>query len=191
MINNPSSNIINYNNTNTLRQSNRPIENANQMIEPQSNRLGFDTANTNNINISINDELSSRNQINLRQNLRNNSSSNAIPSGGQQEIVNFEDMMLCPRCNCAFISQSEYTSHLSYCGVLRNNHLMHNSLSEIYHLVQTLNRQLQMDSRLAMLSFLGQEEPEEIYDLIDWEYKITDEGVVWVSKGKVHITSKI
>ena len=108
-------------------------------------------------NVSINDEFSSR------------------------------QIMHCNRCNYNFPNQREYNQHFNYCGVIRNNHEVHHSLAEILHLVNSLNRHLQNDNRLALMALLGHDEPEECLEYFDWEYKNNS----WIKTGKIQLSSKI
>jgi hypothetical protein len=67
---------------------------------------------------------------------------------------------------------------------------MHNRLSEILHLVNSLNRHLQGDGRLSLLQMLGREEPEEAFDYFDWEYSKSDKETIWKKIGIVNLNSK-
>jgi hypothetical protein len=120
------------------------------------------------VNISINDEMSSRPIQNVR-------------STG----------VVCNACRLTFNNNREYEAHFSYCGSLRTNNMMHNRLSEILQLVNSLNRHLQGDGRISILQMLGQEEPEEVFDYFDWEYSKSDkEETIWKKIGTINLNSK-
>jgi hypothetical protein len=117
------------------------------------------------INVSINDEISSRANANTRQ-------------------------FTCNACRYSFQNSREFDIHFGYCGAIRTNNMMHNRLSEILQLVNSLNRHLQGDGRLSLLQMLGQEEPEEVFDYFDWEYSKTDNfETVWKKKGIINLNS--
>jgi hypothetical protein len=99
------------------------------------------------------------------------------------EFTNRRDNIIhCNRCNDNFPNQRDFNQHFNYCGVIRTNHGVHHSLTEILHL---LNRHLQNDNTLALMALLSHEEPEDCLDYIDWEYTRN----MWKNVGKVHLTS--
>jgi hypothetical protein len=119
------------------------------------------------INVTINDEISSRAQ-----------------SGNRRPNFN------CNACGFTFQNSREFDIHFGYCGAIRTNNMMHNRLSEILHLVNSLNRHLQGDGRLSLLQMLGREEPEEAFDYFDWEYSKSDKETIWKKIGIVNLNSK-
>ena len=69
--------------------------------------------------------------------------------------------------------------------------MMHHSINEILHLVQSLNRQLQSETHFNLLSLLGQEEPEEASEYIDWRYYNTEDGAtIWTNLGKITLAKE-
>lgn len=167
-VNNASNNIHNSN-INTIR----------------SNLLNFNNVdrNSNNmINISINDELSNRrNNGNYTNNQLEISQNNLIFSSRHSNI----NRLACERCNLSFLNHLEFDNHLSNCGDMRSNQMIHN-INEILHLVQSLNRHLQNEGRFNSISLLGLDEPEDIYDFIDWRY--LPEVNSWKQEGKIHVS---
>jgi hypothetical protein len=117
------------------------------------------------INVSINDEISSRANTNRRQ-------------------------LTCNACRYSFQNSREFDIHFGYCGAIRTNNMMHNRLSEILQLVNSLNRHLQGDGTVSLLQMLGQEDPEEVVDYFDWEYSKTDNcETVWKKAGIINLNS--
>jgi hypothetical protein len=105
---------------------------------------------------------------------------------GDTEQLNF-----CSMCSRSYISSVEYQNHFSYCSGLRSSQMMHHSINEILQLVQTLNRQLQSESHLNLLSLLGQDEPEEATEYIDWRFYSTEDGhTIWTNLGKVILSKE-
>lgn len=97
-----------------------------------------------------------------------------------------EQLHFCSMCSRSYISSLEYQNHFAYCSGLRSSQMMHHSINEILHLVQTLNRQLQSESHMNLLSMLGQDDPEEATEYIDWRYYTTEDGhTIWTNLGKV------
>ena len=141
--------------------------------------------NSNNlINISINDELSSRRHNGNLINNNISSSNNLNLNNNRNENQRF----FCHRCSFNFNNQFELEHHNNICGVLRNNQMMHNSINEILHLVQTLNRHLQSEGRLNSVTLFGLDEPEDIFDFIDWKYNPDINS--WKNEGKININCK-
>lgn len=181
------SNLIQENNIN-----NNIINNNNQRIHP-IDVLTNRNLIQDNMNISINEEFSSRrNNIVSNNNNINIYPSNNIPVTLRNLVeVEGERVQYCSLCDRTYFTMIEYQQHFSTCGGFRNNQIMHNSINEILHLVHTLNRQLQVDNPFTLLNILGQEEPEEATEYIDWTYIRTEDGsVIWKNRGKAILTKE-
>jgi len=147
----------------------------------------FDRNSNNLINISINDELSSRlNNINFNSNdLRFSSNSlNLTDRNSNNHNLRID----CQACRMSFANERDFEGHLSSCRDFRNNRMMHN-INEILQLVQSLNRHIHNEGRFNSLSLFGLDEPEDIFDFIDWVY--VKKSNIWKNEGKINITSKI
>lgn len=208
---------LNRNNTNKNTNINTILNNNNILIGNNSDRTNninfnnFDRNSNNMINISINDELSSRrfnnntnntnnNSNNINNNRNNNNqialsssrSSSAFNTNMSSEINNLAPLALrrfsCHLCHIAFESEREFDFHILSCRDFRNNRMMHN-INEILQLVQSINRHFRFEGRLNSLGFLGLDEPEDAFDFIDWSF--CEGSEIWKKQGKINITSNL
>lgn len=187
LLNNPNANqnniINNNNNTNSERTNNINLNN-------------FDRGSNNMINISINDEISSRrlNNNNYNNNNNNNRDQIGLNAGlnSRIEVTNINSLgnrnLDCQLCRECFVNERDYDMHMLTCRDFRNNRMLHN-INEILQLVQSINRHFQFEGRLNSLGLLGLDEPEDALEFIDWKYDKKIE--LWKNEGKINITSKV
>lgn len=177
---------------------NNEIQINNQNIASNTDRANninfnnFDRNSNNMINISINDELSSR-----RNNVNFNAGLMRVSEGGLEinkrggnisNSISLSDRRInCQTCHVSFDNEREFDVHLISCRDFRNNRMMHN-INEILQLVQSLNRHLQSEGRFNPIALFGLDEPEDAFDFIDWKYN--KELNLWKNEGKINITSK-
>jgi hypothetical protein len=188
--NNENINLIGNNiNTNIIPNEFQSSQLQEYIINPGGNAIIIQDSN--NANISINEEFSSRRDTVLN----NNNNINLYPEQNvgihPRNSLSSSTMFHCNICSQQFNTASEYQLHFTYCGDFRNTRMMHNSINEILHLVDSLNRQLLTNNHLNILTMLGMDDPEEATEYIDWiYYKTQDENVIWKKLGKVNISKE-
>lgn len=185
-----SQSLRNKNVNNDIQINNQNIPS----ITERTNNINFNNLdrNSNNmINISINDELSSRrNYVDLNAGLMRVSEGGLEINnrgGNNSNSISLSNRRInCQTCHVSFANEREFDLHLLSCRDFRNNRMMHN-INEILQLVQSLNRHLQSEGRFNSLSIFGLDEPEDVFDFIDWKYN--NELNLWKNEGKINITS--
>jgi len=99
--------------------------------------------------------------------------------------------MICDECRAEFLTENEFINHLSYCHLLRNNQHMNSRINEIFSMVQTINRRINInDSFRQLLPTLILSEMnvvEQPSELIDWEYTLNNGIALWENKGKIKL----
>jgi hypothetical protein len=147
----------------------------------------------NNLNISINDELSMSRYNNIN-NINRNSNFNFLrnencPISNNQLPVSSN--YVCINCSSNFRNNEDLELHYINCRRMRDNHGVHNSINEIFRLFQSLNRQFRMNERMILLDLLSGEEPEDQTEYIDWDYTMNQEGQVnWKNAGNVTLAKE-
>jgi hypothetical protein len=166
------------------------------IIDPDGNVNHINSLdnNGNNLNISINDELSMSRYNNINNINRNNyfhfirNENRPISSNNIPVLNNY----VCSNCSSNFRSNEDLDLHYINCRRIRDNQGVHNSINEIFRLFQSLNTQFRMNERMILLDMLTGEEPEDQTEYIDWEIKVNQEGFVyWKNAGRVSLTNEI
>ena len=189
---NANENIINTN-TNLIQQNHRQtnIYENNQELPPHlktSNNFRLNQINNN--NVPMNDRFNSSHDESFGLNWKR---VNNIRRFENNQIRNntYSDVR-CPDCRYDFGNVHEFESHFPYCNLLRNNQAMNNRIHEILNLMQTLNQRVNESIIPENHANNGINNYDKPTELINWEYKTLENGVVlWSKVGKINLKGLI